>query len=217
MSLNLFESYLDTVEQSLRSLPQTERAEWREEARQHLQEIARAEEELGLSSEEARKEAMRLFGDAAQIGQRMAQSTVRRPCPGQTAVALFSRPLIVAMLLLIGLAYAYVSTDSPLYFRALQCGCVLAFLLVPILGGRYVGSHLRSGPSQLSAITGLTLVGFCSLPVASVLLVPALGTTVEGAALDFRLGILWLPLTLCSLLWSRRKRVRDLLTTPGRA
>ncbi len=217
MSLNLFESYLDTVEQSLRALPQTERAEWREEARQHLQEIAHAEEELGLTPEEARMEAIRLFGDAAQIGQRLAQSAVQRPSPGRTAAALFSRPLIVAMLLLIGLAYAYVFTESPLCFRALQCGCVLAFVLVPILGGRYVGKYLHSGPSQLSAITGLTIVGFCSLPVASVLLVPALGTTVEGAVLDFRLGVLWLPLTLCSLLWSRRKRVRDLLTTPGRA
>jgi len=217
MSLNLFESYLDTVEQSLRFLPQTERAEWREEARQHLQEIARAEEELGLSPEEARKEAMRLFGDAAQIGQRMAQSTVQRPSLGQSAAALFSRPLIVAMPLLIGLAYAYVSNDSPLYFRALQGGCILAFVLVPILGGRCVGKYLRSGPMRLSAIVGSSVVGFFSLLVASVLLVPVLGTTVEGAVLDFRLGMLWLPLTFGSLLWSRRKRVRDLLTTPGRA
>ena len=216
MSLNPFESYLDTVEQSLRSLPKTERAEWREEAWQHLQDIVRAEEELGLTPEKAQGEAMRLFGDATQIGQQMAQSTVPRPSLGRTA-ALFSRPLIVAMLLLIGLGYAYVFTDSPLCFRALQCGGVLAFVLVPIFGGRCVGKHLRSGPSQQSAIAGLTIVGFCSLPVASVLLVPALDTTVEGAALDFRLGVLWLPLTLCSLLWSRRKRVRDFLTMPGRA
>ncbi|MCW3096534.1 MAG: hypothetical protein JWL77_2152 [Chthonomonadaceae bacterium] len=209
MSLNRFESYLDTLEHSLRSLPQAERAEWREEARQHLQEIARAAEEMGLAPDEARAEAMRLFGDAAQIGQRMAQSTEQGRHRGRAAATLFSGPLIVAMLLLIGLAYAYVSTDSPLLFHVLQCGCALAFVLVPILGGRRVGKYLRPGPSLLPAAMGLTLIGLLSMPITGVLLVPVLGAPVDHAVVDFRWGLLWLPLAGFSLWWSRRRIVCD--------
>lgn len=203
MSLSPFESYLDVVEQSLHALPGTERAEWREEARQHLQEIACAAEEIGLTPDAARAEAMRLFGNAEQIGQRLAQSPGRSTVPGRTPAALFSGPLVIAMLLLIGLAYAYVLTDSPLLFCGLQFGGALSFFLVPILGGRRVGKQFRARSANLFSVSGLILVGLLSLPISGVLLVPALGAPVDGAALDFRWGVLWLPLTLFPLLWSR--------------
>jgi hypothetical protein len=203
-----FEPYLDMLEQSLRLLSPEERAEWREEARQHLVEIARAEEELGLSPEEAAAAAMRQFGNPTQIGRRLAQSVECDPLKARTAVTLFSGPLIVAMLLLIGLAYAYVLTDSPVLFRALQLGGALAFLLAPTLGGWRVGRRLRPGQSSLTVALGLTLIGLLTLPIAGVLLVPARGAPLEGTAMDFRWGLLWFPLTFLSLLLARRAPAR---------
>lgn len=217
MSLSPFEPYLDVQEQYLQLLSQEERADWREEARQHLQDIARAEEELGFTHDEATVRAMRKFGDAAQIGRQMARSTQSDPLRGRKAAALFSGPLVIAMLLLIGVANAYVLTDSPRLFLCLQVASVLSFVSVPILGGLRVGRSLRPGQSYLPVAVGLILTGLFFLPIAGVLLEPILYKRVGGEALDFRWALLWLPLTLFSLMLSRRRDVRRAETVVTRA
>ena len=56
----------------LKRLPDSERRELHLEVRQHLEALAKANEELGSSPEEAWRYALIQFGDPARIGRRMA-------------------------------------------------------------------------------------------------------------------------------------------------
>jgi hypothetical protein len=204
MSNNPLEPYLNALEQSLQMLPKAERQEWREEARQHLLDIARAHEELGQTPEEALTVAMQQFGNPTQIGRQMAHCTDSAPLKWKTAITLFSVPLMMSMVLLIGLAYAYVLTDSPPLLGCLQLGGVIAFITAPILGGWRVGKRMHPDQSPTPIFLALTLILLLFLPVASVLLVPALGVSPERA-ITLCWGVLWLPMTCLTLFLTRRR------------
>jgi hypothetical protein len=61
------ESYLDTLEKSLENLSETERAEWREEMRQHLTVLYDEARQLGISEEVAIQKAITKFGKAKSL------------------------------------------------------------------------------------------------------------------------------------------------------
>lgn len=202
MSNSRLDSYLNVLENGLAFLPMEERREWREEARQHLLELAAAHENLGLPPDKALQAALQQFGSAEQIGRQMACS-VNPSLTGRVAVSLFSAPLIAAMLLLIGLAYAYVLTDSRLLFTWLQGVGTSAFLLVPTLGGWRVGLRLSPRQASLPVLRALALAGIGFFPIASVMLAPALGSPLDGAAPELGWGLLWFPLCGLSLCLAR--------------
>jgi hypothetical protein len=54
----------------------------------------------------------------------------------------------------------------------------------------------------------LALAGIGFAPIASVLLIPAIGSPFHGATPDLRWGLLWFPLTWLSICAARRKRTR---------
>ncbi len=69
MNHSRLEQYLDELERPLTALGETVRREWREEARQHLADLAAAHEELATDADDALEQALHQFGDAATVGQ----------------------------------------------------------------------------------------------------------------------------------------------------
>lgn len=203
MSSRPLEQYLNELERSSGDLSSQERTEWREEVRQHLMEMARAHEAVGLSPEEAMTAALRDFGNARQIGSRAAECSGKGLLCGKTAVALFSVPMMAIMALMIGIAYAYVLTDSLFFLRCLQIGGITSFLTIPVLGGWCAARKIRRNQSALPVLSALTFAALGFSPVASVLLIPAFGSPFGGATPDLRLGLLWLPLIGLSVLATR--------------
>lgn len=203
MSGSRLESYLDVLE---RRLPREMRAEWREEARAHLLEIAALHESLGASPEEAIESALQQFGSPEQIGRQMAQSSPGKPPDGRTAVALFNIPVIGALLIGIALGYAYVLTESRDLLCLLQIGGIAAFVAVPVLGGWLIGRRFGPRRPDAGVFAALALLGIFLLPIAGVLLIPAFGSPAHGAVPDMRTGLWWFPLTWLSLDLARRVR-----------
>jgi hypothetical protein len=72
---NRLESYLDEIETHLQSLPEWERIEWREEARQHLAALAEAHEELGAEPEAAVRAAIKQFGVPETLGRQVCATS----------------------------------------------------------------------------------------------------------------------------------------------
>jgi len=191
--------YLDELERSATHLSAAQRAEWREEARQHLEQTAIAAEELGIDPKEAIEAAIRRFGDAKQLGAAMDESSLSGSMGSHGAILRLGMPLILAMTALIGIANAYVLTDSPVAYRWLQIAGFASFAAVPVLAGRFIGKHLaRSRRKRSTVLAMLSVVGI-SLPIAGVLLVPFLGTSVEGAVVSYPAIAAWLLLTATSM------------------
>ena len=74
--------YLEEVSQHVSA---SQREEWREEARQHLDALIVAHQELGLSHREAVEAALISFGAAKAIGERLEKESgglLRRTLPG---------------------------------------------------------------------------------------------------------------------------------------
>lgn len=163
-------------------------------------ELARAHEELGLAADEAVTAALRSFGNAEQIGRGVARNSGRELLKGRKAVTLFSIPLMAIHVLMIGIAYAYVLSDSPFWLKMLQGGGVASFFSVPVIGGWMVARRLRPHQSPLSVLPALTLAGIGFSPIASVLLIPAFGTPFQEFGLDLRVGLLWVPMIWASVL-----------------
>lgn len=76
MNHSRLEQYLDEVSRPLTPLGETARREWREEARQHLDDLVAAHAELGASENEAIEAALHQFGDAAKIGRAVRRESV---------------------------------------------------------------------------------------------------------------------------------------------
>lgn len=86
------EQYLDRLEEPLAAFPSEVRAEWREEARQHLLHLIAAYEELGTPPDEAVQAAIRQFGDPEHIGKNLQTATwkVTRQLSGHDAFRLLT-------------------------------------------------------------------------------------------------------------------------------
>lgn len=80
MNLKRLEAYLDECEVPLARLPVTERAEWRDEARQHLLALVEAHLEFGASEEEAIETALQQFGEPRRLGKKLAAARRRTAC-----------------------------------------------------------------------------------------------------------------------------------------
>ncbi len=75
MNHSRLEQYLDELERPLTALGETARREWREEARQHLADLAAAHEELGTDPDTALEQALHQFGEASKVGQAMRRES----------------------------------------------------------------------------------------------------------------------------------------------
>lgn len=76
------EAWFKRLNAPLKRLPAEERAELHQEVRQHLESLAKANEELGSSPEEAWEHALTQFGDPGKFGrqmQREARALARDP------------------------------------------------------------------------------------------------------------------------------------------
>jgi hypothetical protein len=71
------------VEARLRSLPPTDRAAELLEVRQHLEALAQARQEAGVSEEDAWCEALSQFGDAATVGNDLCHAWRKRNRAGE--------------------------------------------------------------------------------------------------------------------------------------
>ena len=193
------EQYLDELERPLTALTPEARADWREEARQHLLALAAAHEELGTPPEEAAEAALRQFGDAQQIGRQVQQFAPEhlRKEGGWRAIGqaylLFSVPLMLGIIAMTGCYYAYVFSGGLFSLDALRIAGVCAFVLVPLLGGWRVGTRMpgRRLGWRLSAAIALSIF---AIPVAAVFLNPALGFDQGELPGGLRWGLLWLPM-----------------------
>lgn len=81
MNLKRLEAYLDECEAPLARCTGTERAEWRDEARQHLIALMELHVELGASEEEALEAALRQFGEPGRLGKKLATAMHRTGSP----------------------------------------------------------------------------------------------------------------------------------------
>lgn len=134
MNHSRLEQYLDELERPLTALGETARREWREEARQHLADLAAAHEELGTDPDIALEQALHQFGDAAKVGQ-----AVRRESyvpfswvPALLRAAVLAGVACVGGAILIGLA-RLVFAPAPLTFLDRVAGNTVACYAV--LGG----------------------------------------------------------------------------------
>ncbi len=66
------EQWFQRLNAPLKRLPAAERAEMHEEVRQHLDALVAANEELGITPQEAWEYALQQFGDPTRIGRRLA-------------------------------------------------------------------------------------------------------------------------------------------------
>lgn len=67
------DEYLEVLGAQMHPMPEARQREVRAEVRQHLQELAQAQQAAGLSSLAATEAALKQFGDPASIGRRTAQ------------------------------------------------------------------------------------------------------------------------------------------------
>lgn len=72
-------AYFERLNAQLRRMPQADRAEIHTEVRQHLDDLAKAHEELGATTDEAQQAALRQFGDPVKIGRRLFDEWARTP------------------------------------------------------------------------------------------------------------------------------------------
>jgi hypothetical protein len=214
MNLSRLEQYLDELERPLAGLSEGVRSEWREEARQHVLGLAAAHEELGSSPDEALEAALRQFGNARRIGEQVRQFSLGQDLDGKTAFTLFSAPVIVTLILMIGLNYWYAWSSSDAALRAMALTGAQMFIAVPVIGGWRVGRRIRTARRKMRPLCGLLLSVLLSVPIASLYVLPILGFG-QGPGnlyLDWRWGLLWLPMASLSAAlanrWERRRTAR---------
>jgi hypothetical protein len=197
------EQYLEEIAQPVSAY---HRAEWREEARQHIEALVTAHEELGLRHEEAVEAALRSFGEATGIGksvERESSVCILRRAIGQ-GIWRFGLPVLACFLpMAFGIA-VFGFVGSEVYLTTLRTMGSVLLILAPVLGGWNVGAKasLRH-------------------PLRDVLLMPALGALLcspdslifsafchPTLRPDPRDAALWLPVALASsclaYLWQTR-------------
>ena len=169
------DNWFQRLNAPLKYLPPGERQQLHEEVRQHLDALAKANEELGSTQEEARQFALAQFGDPTKIGRRMAWEWRRGQellSPDMAAVLYGIGVHVAASAGLVALFCIAAVLD---YFSGERIlgkagGLVTAgyFVGIPILAGFKLG---RKYPRQ--ALTG-AFYAFLVLPVLPLLSAAAL-------------------------------------------
>lgn len=90
------DTYLSTLDNEIKTLPLEERITAREELRQHLDAMIAAEVELGATQSVAIDTAVKNFGNAKELGQRMRIESERNllPAPLRRVLILFAAVLL---------------------------------------------------------------------------------------------------------------------------
>jgi hypothetical protein len=130
-----FERHLDEMERPLRWLPASDRSEMREEAAQHLSDLAAAHEARGATPEQAGEAALAEFGDAHRIGRGVRRQILRRRARTLTEAVLTRMigGLLGALLALgaaIGLGAPLMAGHEDIAFLYLALGAVLGMAAV---------------------------------------------------------------------------------------
>jgi len=201
------EKYLDEV---TRPVAPAQRAEWQEEAQQHLDALVAAHEELGLSREEAVEAAIGSFGEAKQIGksiERESSGSTFRQAVGK-GILRFALPVLACFFPMACAAALFGVVGGEAYLATLRMAGGVLLVLTPVLGGWNAG--IKASPHH---------------PLRDVLLVPALGAMLcspdslifsvfrhPTLRPDPRDAALWLPLALAAsclaYLWKMRRTGR---------
>lgn len=215
------EEYLDNVEKPLAPLPTQAREEWREEARQHLESLVAAHEELGSSQEEAVEAALLQFGDAQTIGQQVRAATldeVEGWRAASIACMLVILPVIfwLAAMGLIGTRILHQMNDIGADLSAFHRVAVSGFLMVPLLGGYWAGCYCRG--RRFSFSRSRRRAGWVYLPWMALAMTQfvLMGTAIHYFAFgypgspdfNFGFGLLWLPMTAVGFRLGRGKKRR---------
>ena len=131
------DNWFQRLNAPLKHLPPGERQQLHEEVRQHLDALAKANEELGSTPEEAQRFAMVQFGDPAKIGRRMAWEW-------RCSHRLFS-PEMMAVVYGIGI------------HAAAAAGLIVLCLLKDLLNYSGINVHDTSGLLAYGYLTGMPL------------------------------------------------------------
>lgn len=165
------EQYVDTLGQELKALPIHERLEQMDEAREHLDGLSVAYQELGHTAEEAEQHAIAQFGEAVAVAKALNRTAIQqRWCHAAGVAAIYwgiqQSLWNVCHTLFLPYQFALEKTWQPLYFNAL-----------PIL------AHVAAGAILRRLVPGNTLR-------------PLLLVTATMAVImllwSLRLGLLWL-------------------------
>lgn len=177
------ESYLDEIETHLKPLPEWERIEWREEARQHLAALAEAYEELGAEPEAAARAAIKQFGAPETLGRQVRATSSRALADRRTSN-------------LVGWSLHTLSFNTVVTMGALSLmmdprlgahwGALAVLLVGHILGGALFGwqtghrrlSWMMTAPYVALVLAGALLTGCQSAFEPAVLLAAAGATAV---------------------------------------
>lgn len=229
------DQYLDSLEKPLSQLTPYERQEWRTEAAQHITHLAEAHEELGLSQREALEEAIRQFGDAKIVAQRLRQETANRrvsfhPLQAITAALLVLMLAQVGVLMLMGVLSAInIRAGQILPYSVLCIASFALYLGGPIVGGLLLGrqlprwrvssSHTSFSRKTTSSFIVTILLQLFWLTVLQSVLGAFAGSVTPGApTIDFRFSLLCVPLIVIAAIAGNsltRARMRHRLSTIG--
>lgn len=216
------EEYLDTVEKPLTSLPKPAREEWREEARQHLESLVAAHEELGSSREEAVEAALLQFGDAQAIGVQMRRATIHDSDgwrAASVAFALVGLPLVVWMAVLTVIGMSLLNSSGTVNMTLFYGATAAGYAAVPLMGGWWAGRYCRRHRLLFPASrrrAGMVYLPWMALAMAQYVI---MGTVFFHFAFsrsgvpdfNFLTGLPWIPMTMAGFQMGRGKKRRRAL------
>lgn len=208
MNHSRLEQYLDELERPLTSLGENVRREWREEARQHLADLAAAHEELGTDPNTALEQALRQFGEAAKVGQ-----AVRRESyvpfswvPALLRAVGLAGVTCVGGAALVGLA-RLVFAPAPLTFLDGAPGNTVAcYALLGVLT-TFFAARRKPLAWPLAGACAASLIAPLVAHVLDPLMGRVLGTTPGAYSTDI-LQVLGYSLPVGAFLWARQVRPR---------
>lgn len=170
------DEFLQKLNAQLRRMPQADQAEIHTEVRQHLDDLAKAHEELGATTDEAARAALRQFGDPVKIGRRLFDEWRLTPqtnlwrIAGWAFLRLWATQAglgvlcIVAMRSLLSLDNTVRNIFAPIYYGAVSS----TFFLVPLFVGAW--ANRRFGRQALPGLVLMSASTFILSPVLSPLM-----------------------------------------------
>ena len=217
------EQYLETLDVHLAALPDERRRGLREEARQHVLDLAAAHRELGSDEDEALQAALRQFGDPRRVGKQYRRTLGRpwwaawwpqeheweRRFPRSWHIL---RPSLAFFAVLgghvagfLGLNLALIaSTEAGPLPELTAVYAALSLVSVPILGGRAAGAKMTA-PLRPGTVAGLLLM-MLPMVLYGVMFAMWADGGVMAPYVQPALGWLWVPVAGVSAAFSKRRK-----------
>jgi hypothetical protein len=155
------EEYLSEVGQAMKRLPKETQQQEIEEVRQHLLALIEADQQMGISEEEATAAALRQFGAATQVGQAIRQARQQERGTALGAAALLIGVYAASVLFQIG--WGVLQVDP--YYSHFVPKNVPGLLNILGLGTQLLMGYLVARLAPRRAVTG-TILGITALSIA---------------------------------------------------